>query len=232
MYRRRTRTTNVVIAGIPLEWVDKEIKTLRLRVLPPDGRVRLSVPWGADPAKVTAFVQKNRQWILEGQARIRLLPTPEDPLVDGGRARLWGSWREITVQPGARADARLEGERILLTVPDGVDRADALDTLYRRELERTLPALVEKWVAITGRGPSRFKLRRMKTRWGSCTKQTGAMRLNLALAEHEPAALEYVLVHELAHLHEANHGPAFYALMDRWLPDWKVRRSALRGRTL
>ena len=70
----------------------------------------------------------------------------------------------------------------------------------------------------------------MTTRWGSCNTRTGAITLNLALAEHPVEALESVLVHELVHLWERGHGPRFQRLMDEVLPDWRERRAALNER--
>ena len=228
MHRRPSRVSHVHIAGIDIEWTSKDIKNIRLRVVPPDGTVKLSVPFGTDVDRVRAFVLEQRDWVLKAQARLRLAPKPTDPLVDGGRARLWGAWHEVHVVEGPRPDVRVVDGRIVITVPEGGDRVAALDTLYRRELERVLPGLLETWVERTERGPTKVQLRRMKTRWGSCTKTTGAMRLNLRLAEYPPEALEYVLVHELTHLWESNHGPNFYALLGGWLPDWRRRRMLLR----
>ena len=69
----------------------------------------------------------------------------------------------------------------------------------------------------------------MTSRWGTCKTSTAVITLNLALAERPIAALEYVLVHELTHLHERGHGPRFHHLMDTYLPDWRSRRASLRG---
>ncbi len=72
-------------------------------------------------------------------------------------------------------------------------------------------------------------IRRMKTRWGTCNTAAKRVTLNLELARRDPALLEYVIVHELAHLIERGHNARFYAVMDTHLPDWKRRRKALNG---
>ena len=71
--------------------------------------------------------------------------------------------------------------------------------------------------------------RNMRSRWGSCQPETGRICINTRLALYPPECLEYVVVHELAHLLEANHGPAFYAILDRALPTWKSARDKLRS---
>ena len=67
----------------------------------------------------------------------------------------------------------------------------------------------------------------MKTKWGSCNRETGHLWFNLELAKKHPDCLEYIVVHEMAHLREPSHGNRFTSLMDKLLPDWRARRDAL-----
>ena len=97
----------------------------------------------------------------------------------------------------------------------------------KRILQERLPALLDRWVPVVGRRPGRISLRKMKTRWGSCTPATASIRLNTDLAWLDPDLLEYVLVHELTHLYEHGHGPGFRARMNRYMPDWTERRRRL-----
>ena len=89
-------------------------------------------------------------------------------------------------------------------------------------------ALVETWEPIMGVKARKLVYRNMKSRWGSCQPSTGRICINIRLALYPPECLEYVVVHELCHLLEANHGPQFHALMDTFMPDWKQRRAKLR----
>ena len=74
---------------------------------------------------------------------------------------------------------------------------------------------------------SRFFVQRMKTRWGSCNQVTGTIRLNTELAKKPPECLEYLVVHELAHLLEPTHNAHFVALMDSFMPRWQSYRETL-----
>ncbi len=227
--RRRPNSYLLSHGGHAVEVTYKDVKNLRLRVLAPDGRLAISVPRHVDERSVRAFIEANSAWIARSQQRVRMASPVKEPLVDGGRARLWGQWRELRVADGPRASARLDGETISLTGPDDDGLARALDAMYRRELRERLPDLVADWQARMGKEASEIKLRRMTSRWGTCNTRSRAITLNVALAEHDPSALEYVLVHELAHLWERGHGPRFTSVMDRHLPDWRRRRAALRG---
>lgn len=106
----------------------------------------------------------------------------------------------------------------------------ALEALYRRELGREAPRMLARWQPVVGREAGSLKLRRMKTRWGTCNVRTKAVTLNLALAERDPSLLEYVVVHELTHLHVPDHGPRFEGRMDDYLPDWRHRRATINAR--
>ena len=79
---------------------------------------------------------------------------------------------------------------------------------------------------------SQWGVRRMKTKWGSCNRESGRIWINLELAKKHPRSLEYVVVHEMIHLLERNHGERFTSLMDRFMPDWRSRRDALNGAPL
>lgn len=119
--------------------------------------------------------------------------------------------RDVYAQPGA--DDQLS---------PGRSEAEA-----KRILQERLPTLLDRWVPVVGRRPERISLRKMKTRWGSCTPATASIRLNTDLAWLDPDLLEYVLVHELTHLYEHGHGLGFRARMDRYMPDWTERRRRL-----
>lgn len=229
MNKRTVWRESLTVDGIEAEITYKDIKNIRLRVLPPDGRVRVSAPYRTPAENVERFVMSQRDWIVQARAKARLMAPIQEPLTDGGRALLWGEWHEVRFEERDQVGARVEDRMIRLSAADEGERRWALERLYRAEIESAVPALHDRWAAITGRAASTFRYRRMTSRWGSCQPATGAISLNLALAERRPELLEYVLVHELTHLWERGHGPAFYARMDAAMPDWRRRRGQLRG---
>lgn len=97
----------------------------------------------------------------------------------------------------------------------------------RARAKSALPPLVEKWAARMGVAPAGVKITSAKTRYGSCSA-ANSICFSLYLMRKPMAAVEYVVVHELAHIVHKNHGPAFHALVARYLPDWKERRAQLR----
>ncbi len=89
---------------------------------------------------------------------------------------------------------------------------------YRRRLREQLPALLSKWEPKLGVRVAEVRIKKMKTCWGTCNQAEGRVWLNLELAKKAPSCLEYVLVHEMAHLLENHHDDQFHAIMDRVMP--------------
>jgi predicted metal-dependent hydrolase len=96
------------------------------------------------------------------------------------------------------------------------------------DFERTVRDIVNIWELRLCVTPSFVGIRKMTSRWGSCTAKTRRIRLNAALEYCPRECLEYVVVHELAHLRESNHSPRFWAIVADALPDYGVRQSKLR----
>lgn len=99
----------------------------------------------------------------------------------------------------------------------------------RAELKARIAKLLPLWVERTGLVPSRWQVRSMKTRWGSCNTRTHSINFALQLARKDDECLNYIILHELAHIKVPNHGPAFKAILDSYMPDWRRIRRKLRA---
>ena len=104
-------------------------------------------------------------------------------------------------------------------------REKILSEFYRTELQNAIPPVLDKCSKIVGKSPAEVKVRKMKN-WGNCN-QKGRITLNLNLAKKDPICLEYVMIHELCHLIEFNHGKKFKKLMDTFCPNWKEIKKRL-----
>lgn len=124
----------------------------------------------------------------------------------------------------------LKRNRLVMQVRPGVEEAACrglLDAWYRAQLRAALPSVVTKWQAEMRVRVGRVFVQRMKTKWGSCNPATGAIRLNTDLAKKPPECLEYIVVHEMAHLLEPTHNDRFIGLMNRFLPQRQHVRATL-----
>jgi predicted metal-dependent hydrolase len=134
------------------------------------------------------------------------------------------------VEREARPHVEVKHNTLVLQVRPGTDgarRQAIVDRWYRDQIREALPTLIEKWETGMGVKVVNLFVRRMKTRWGSCNPTAGNIRLNSELAKKPRECLEYVVVHEMAHLLEPTHNQHFIALMDHFMPLWRHRRDVL-----
>jgi predicted metal-dependent hydrolase len=226
------RRDGMELGGLYAEVVRKPIKHVHLSVYPPDGQVRISAPEGMALDTIRLYVITRLGWIKGQQRKIRTQAreTPREYL-DRESHYVWGKRHLLqVVQVDAAPTVKLKHATLELHARphgDAVRRAEILDRWYREQIKAATPALLKKWQAVMGVQANRLVVRRMKTRWGSCNPETGLIRLNTDLARKPPVCLEYILVHELAHLIEPTHNAVFQALMEKFMPSWRRVRDEL-----
>lgn len=225
--------SRITIGGIPVDVIRKDIKNLHVGVYPPNGRVRVAVPQRLNDEAVRLAIITKLGWIrrrqeeFNGQERQsrREMVTGESHFVEGRRYRL------DVVERNAPASIELKNRgRMTLTVRPGTSseaREVVLYRWYRKRLMDVLPGLTEKWKDQLGVRPAEVRIKRMKTRWGSCNARVGRVWLNLELAKKPVVCLEYILVHEMLHLIERHHNDRFCELMDTHMPTWRTHRDEL-----
>jgi predicted metal-dependent hydrolase len=232
-----TASAYLTVRGIGIDVIFKDIKNLHIGVYPPFGRVRVAAPLRLDDDDVRLAVIQRLAWIRKQQARLRSAERQSQrEMVTGESHYLWGiRYRlKVIVQPG-QGHLSVAGKRLELRVPaetSAEQRRTLLDRWYRAQLKAVIPDLIATWEPIIGRTVPAWTIRQMKTKWGSCNRETGHLWFNVELAKKHPDCLEYVIVHEMTHLLERNHTERFNTLMDQQLPDWRGRRDQLNGAPL
>jgi predicted metal-dependent hydrolase len=222
----------MTVRGIDIDVIYKDIKNLHIGVYPPHGRVRVAAPAGLDDERVRLAVIQRLPWIKKQREQLRSAERQtKREMLTGESHYVWGIRHRLKVveRPG-RAHVEIDGDRLLLYVPAGTDseaRLAILQQWQRAQLLGRIPGFIEEWGPIVGRPVPRWSIRRMKTKWGSCNRETGHIWFNLELAKKHPDSLEYIVVHEMTHLLERNHGERFTTLMDQFMPDWRVRQEDL-----
>ncbi|MBS0611432.1 MAG: M48 family metallopeptidase [Proteobacteria bacterium] len=220
------------LGGIPADVLRKRIKHVHLSVYPPAGRVRISAPEHMALDTIRVFAISRLAWIKGQQRKVQAQQreAPRD-YIDRESHYLWGKRYLLTVlEQDAAPRSDLQHRHIVLSVRPGTstERRQAwLDAWYREQLRQVLAPLLHKWQAAMQVQASSVFVQRMKTKWGSCNPSRRTIRLNTDLAKKPPECLEYIVVHELAHLIEPSHNARFVSVMNLFMPRWRLYRDEL-----
>lgn len=227
-----TASAYLSIRGIDIDVIYKDIKNLHIGVYPPLGRVRVAAPKKLDDEQVRLAVIQRLSWIKRQRDQLRTAPRQtEREMITGESHYSWGVRKRLKVvlRPG-RIHFEIEGDRLILYAPPEATvemRRNALDIWYRKQLRHEAAPLIESWSQQLGVTIPKWTVRQMKTKWGSCNRETNHLWFNVELAKKHPESLEYIIVHEMTHFSERNHTERFTKLMDERLPDWRSRRDQL-----
>lgn len=222
--------TRLLLSGIAVEVERKPIKHLHLSVYPPHGRVRIAAPERMDMDAIRVFAVGKLPWIRGQRRKLQAqLREPAREYCERESHYLWGRRYLLSVvEAEEKPSVRKLHRSLRLTVRPAMSaeqRGRILESWYRAQLRIAVVPLVEMWSSRLRVAVSRIYVQRMKTKWGSCNPTACHIRLNTELARKPPAGLEYVLLHEMAHLRYPDHGARFIALLDDAMPQWReVRR--------
>ncbi|MBX5468871.1 MAG: M48 family metallopeptidase [Thermoleophilaceae bacterium] len=232
-----SRSGYITVGDLNVDVVYKDIKNLHIGVYPPLGRVRVAAPAHLDDDAIRLAVVQRFPWIKRQRRQFQeAARQSEREMVTGESHYVWGRRLRLKVveRPG-RPHVEVDGGRVVMYVPPGTDTADrtrVLQRWQREQLRHEIAALIDKWEPRIGRKVAGWSIRRMKTKWGSCNRETAQLWFNLELAKKHPRCVEYLVVHEMVHLLERGHGERFTTLMDEFLPDWRQRRDELNDAPL
>lgn len=227
-----TASAYLTVSGIDVDVIYKDIKNLHIGVYPPHGRVRVAAPLRLDDDQVRLALVQRLSWIKRQRRQLQEADRQSTrEMVTGESHFIWGQrYRLKVVERHGRAQAELDGDRLLLYVAEGSTaegRRAVLDRWYRAQLRDAIPAIITEWEPVLDVAVARWSIRRMKTKWGSCNRETGHIWFNRELAKKHPESVEYIAVHEMVHLLERGHGARFTSLMDQFMPEWRARRDEL-----
>ena len=196
-------------AGIELQVTKKRVKNINFRLKP--HLLMVSVPVSMSAAQIAQAVAQRVSWAVANHAQVlEQYKRKQHTLTESSTANspllLWGTAQSFTLSP------------------------DETITYYRQKLSDVVPALFDKWQPIVGARANEIRLKKMHTRWGSCNTRARRIWLSVYLPAYPVECTEYVIVHELCHLHHANHSPAFWQTVATAMPDYQHWHNMLAGK--
>lgn len=222
----------IQLGEIAIQVTRKAIKNVHLSVHPPDGRVTLTAPISTRLDVARAYAISRLGWIRQQQEKLRsqARETPRK-FVERESHYVWGRRHLMTIKYAeAKPCVMLDHKRITLTVRPGSDakkRAEVIHEWHKSLLHAVVPAIIKKWQRKLNVHVTSYFLQRMKTKWGSCNHRAGHIRLNTELVKKPKDLLEYVIIHEMAHLLEPTHSERFMAILDKHYSSWREARAEL-----
>jgi len=222
----------IELGDIIVDVVKKEIKNIHLSVYPPMGKVRISAPHWMELDSIRVFAITKLSWIKNQQKKLREQEreTPREYL-NRESHYVWGKRYLLSiVEKDAAPSIELKHSKMILQLRPDTNiekKQEILDGWYREILKEAAAPMIAKWESLMGVKVRKFFLQRMKTKWGSCNPQAKNIRLNTELAKKPPECLEYIVVHELVHLIEPTHNDRFIALMNQFMPKWRMYKDEL-----
>lgn len=225
------KTELLQIGTVEIEVKFKPIKNLHLSVHPPYGHVTISSPEIYDLEKVKIYAATKLGWIKKEQKKF-LAQEREDPrdFLTHESHYVFGTRYLLKLVSSKRNGVKLKGKKLYLYTTDPENKELSRKTLYsfyRRELRKKIEGFIAQYSQSMSLDLPEFKIRTMKTKWGSCATDSKRLWFNIELAKKPLECIEYIVVHEMVHLLERNHNKRFVLLMDRYYPNWQVQKKVL-----
>lgn len=213
------RREDAEICGYRVELVRKKIKNLHLYVLA-DGSVRISAPFSLQRKRIEEFIVSKSDWIAKRVSSNRKS--------DENSAFFFGVRYRLTETEADRTFLRFGcGNTAEVFGPDAQSRKAAVAAFYVNVLKERIAERLPAWENVTGLKCSSWNVRNMRSRWGSCNVKTRKINFSVHLAEKPEICLDYLILHELAHIIYPNHGREFKEYLSRYMPDWKSVKKLL-----
>jgi predicted metal-dependent hydrolase len=222
----------ITVSNITIDVIKKDIKNIHLAVYPPTGRVRIATPMKTSDESIRLFAISKLGWIKKHQRNFNKqnrLPVKEF-INRESHFYLGKRYLLNVVENEGKPSIKLHHRKIEVLVRSA-SSSEVKDLLltnwYRNQLKLLIPPLISKWEKILNVKVNHWGVRKMKTKWGSCSVESQRILLNLELIKKPVACLEYIIAHELVHLLERHHNERFLAILSKHLPNWKFLKQEL-----
>lgn len=220
------------VNGIEILIRRKSIKNLYLRIEQETLQAVISAPLRMPAADIERFALSKANWLqqkLDFLAKRRLVFAAQETA--GESLWLWGKKYAVRFVPGREKIVIAENEVIFsgnIEENSTEKLTKCIDKLYRQQLAQQIEKFAAFWQKRLQLTASGWRIRKMKTRWGTCNTFSRMITINYNLVRLPVECLEYIIVHELAHLYEPSHSSRFKNFLTQNLPDWKQRESLLK----
>jgi hypothetical protein len=227
----------IMIGDICVDVVHKDIKNMHLSVYPPSGKVKISAPLRMDLETIRVFAISKLSWIKKQQGKLcsQERETPREYITRESHYYLGRRYLLKVIEHNASPKVVIKHETVEMYIRPNTGlekRKIILDEWYRQRLKEIIPGIIAQFENKLKVNIAEFAVKKMKTKWGTCSIKAKRIWLNLELAKKPKECIEYIVVHEMVHLLERHHNERFIAIMDKYLPKWRFYKEELNKRPL
>ncbi len=210
--------------------IRKNVKNISIRIKS-HNEVILTYPYFVSKKRAYEFLESKKKWI---EKKLSTFPKALK-LVNGDVIRYLGFEYKLRLVEGKKNRAFIEDDEIIIESKNLDDfnlKQKILKEFYRQKSYEIFPKILIAWEKIINKKVQKLTVRDSKTRWGSCNTQKAYINLSLHLVKKPLDAIEYVVLHELAHLTHPNHSVEFYSYIEKFMPDFREREKMLKTSSL
>lgn len=224
----------MIINDIEIKLIRKDIKNVHLYVKPPLGQVELTCPLNFTDENARLFVQSKIEWIKNKKREYEEHSRQTHrEFVSGESVYLWGiKYYLVVVDNSRQYSIKIDGKKIVYTIRKGstsFQKANHFNEWYRDKLKKEIDQRLPQWEEKTGLYSNSYTIKIMKSRWGSCDHEKKSLIFNLLIVQKEITCLNYIILHELAHISEKTHNANFIKILDYHMPNWREVKKTLNN---
>ena len=232
--RKCCKEEKIEVADIQAEVIRKDIKHMYLSLKPPKGIVEIKAPLETPLSEIKGFLFAKKVWIEKHQNKIKKRTFEEDFSFSSGEKHFFlGKKLLLKIIPSRdHPKVTIRKNNINLHIDPSMPirgRILVLDNFYKKEFQKRIPYLFEKWTKIMKVSVREVRVKKMKNMWGSCNVVDQRIALNLDLIKTPENCIEYVFVYHMLLFLASSSDPKFNTLMKKHLPDWQLREEKLRA---
>ena len=223
-----SKKEKVLVQGKEIFFVKRKMKSIKIAVKE-NGDVVVSYPNGVPKKTVLGFVESKIGWIDKVLSQNQ--NTCQKDFSHGAKVFVLGQEYTIRHNESEKPKAKIVGNELVFwakenSPPENLNKLFLL--VCKKELKKLLPQYFEKWSCVTGLKVNGFSVRDMSTRWGSCNTKKQTISINVHIAEKPLVCLDYLVLHEIAHIKEPSHNQNFKNFLSKYMPNWKNIRKILK----
>jgi predicted metal-dependent hydrolase len=227
-----TRLNQIVISNQKIDVIRKDIKNIRLSVFPPNGKTRVFVPLDTSKDHLRIFLISKTSWIKKQKKQFSRQERQKKPKYQNGEIHYLFGKKYILCERKMASKSKIVIHKntidlFLKPKTSFKQKQNLFENFYRYEFEQILPKYIKKWQKKIGVEINETKIRKMRTKWGTCNNKDKRIWLNLELVKKPLHCIDYVIAHEFVHLIERTHTEKFLKILGKVYPKWEITKEEL-----